>query len=641
MQDDYTRDTWSVPVEDMQRKERENFLKALAGRVRARGAQKLLKIIHARVPIIKFEDHITGVEVDVAIDSIGAQFKSVAVGIIASIDWRVGALVRLIKLWARRHNLNDSSTGTFNSYALTLLIIFHCQTRSPAILPPLAELFGGSSSRNTSTSRNGGEDDDNPEERPMHDHRRPDLTRLRDMQHKVTRFKAEAQRLHRSGEKVKNQETLLELLSSFFSLFQGLMRSWNGPDEALSRVLCRVRVNTWDGCVNYCPWTDKRDGAYHCSIEDPFDSTDNVGRTIREDGTIGRILVCVDQAVHICAGTLTLDKFEHGLEELFGAEVLGAAYLNDQKLLERGKLQNATEAVLPTALWVPESLEEYVLGTQSIVEPETNGHRGLKSSNGSSLGGDDGGGGDGGSQSCPDIFSPGAVLEFPKLTLNGESPFLSSSTMDDGTSEAAGTAGVEPSSPMDDDNNDKVESDLENDLESLFDKFPGSLYWDRLHVLLHQTTAALAVEAAEEAVKEAGKKAQRAARKEAKQLKDKKRRELKKSENDGGGEKKTAVVEEAKNKEGRAAAAAAAAAATLAREKPQGEGQKPNRRERRRNGGGRGKNINGAPGGGDGSSGPTTNDANGGKQNGGGNRRKQQPRPAVVVVPRPSPPPGL
>ncbi len=37
-------------------------------------------------------------------------------------DWRFGALVRLVKLWARTACINDSSMGTFNSFALTLMV---------------------------------------------------------------------------------------------------------------------------------------------------------------------------------------------------------------------------------------------------------------------------------------------------------------------------------------------------------------------------------------------------------------------------------------------------------------------------------------------------------------------------------------
>ena len=62
-------------------------------------------------------------------------------GLLAGLDWRFGAMVRLVKLWARHHSLNDSSQGTFNSFALTLLIVFHLQNRTPAVLPPLYQLF--------------------------------------------------------------------------------------------------------------------------------------------------------------------------------------------------------------------------------------------------------------------------------------------------------------------------------------------------------------------------------------------------------------------------------------------------------------------------------------------------------------------
>lgn len=37
-------------------------------------------------------------------------------------DWRFGALLRLVKLWARHYGINDSANGTFNSFALTLLV---------------------------------------------------------------------------------------------------------------------------------------------------------------------------------------------------------------------------------------------------------------------------------------------------------------------------------------------------------------------------------------------------------------------------------------------------------------------------------------------------------------------------------------
>ncbi len=617
MRDDFTGTSWSVPVEDLQRKERENFLHALAGRVRARGAQNLQKITHARVPIIKFKDIVTNVEVDVSIDSIGAQFKSVAIGIVASMDWRVGALVRLIKLWARHHNLNDSSTGTFNSFALTLLVIFHCQTRSPAILPPIAELFGcddGAIER----VRNG-EGEVYPEERPMHDHKRPDLLILRDMQTEV-KMRAAAKTLQAKNNKNnnrnsasagENQETLLELLSSFFALLQGLMEAWNGPDDALSRVLCRVRVDTWHGCLKYAPWTDKKDGAYHCSIEDPFDFTDNVGRTIR-DSTIDRILHVLDEAVQNCTGAV--HGIELGLEHLFGEDLLAEASMNDFQLVELGILDvDRLSCVPPTELWVPESLQGYVSTRQPFIEPESNIRRGGRRSS-------SGGGGGSSLLVRPDISSPGAVLEFPKLSLEGEKPFA-----------AAGRTSVFSagfSAPMD------VDGEEDGNEDSSY--AAGSIHWDELQILVNQTHAVIAAEDAEEAVREAEREAHRAARKEAKQRKERARKSLKDATKNASSSEKPAVIEVSKNTAGEGGTKAGSQGGQAGQDQPV---KKPNRRERRR---GKGR-------GGGGGKGDADNDTTAGDNNGGGNGgrrasnksgKKKQPQ-AVLVVPRPPPPPGL
>ena len=42
-------------------------------------------------------------------------------------EWRFGALVRLVKLWARRWGVNDSTAGTLNSFALTMLVRGGCR----------------------------------------------------------------------------------------------------------------------------------------------------------------------------------------------------------------------------------------------------------------------------------------------------------------------------------------------------------------------------------------------------------------------------------------------------------------------------------------------------------------------------------
>jgi DNA polymerase sigma len=56
-----------------------------------------------------------------SVASAGTRFKSEVLRALAAMDGRLPALVRLVKLWAGRHALNDATSGTFNSHALTLM----------------------------------------------------------------------------------------------------------------------------------------------------------------------------------------------------------------------------------------------------------------------------------------------------------------------------------------------------------------------------------------------------------------------------------------------------------------------------------------------------------------------------------------
>ena len=66
--------------------------------------------------------------------------KSAVLGAMANLDPRYRDLVFLIKMWAKNFDCNDATSGTFNSFALSLMSLFHLQTRSPPILPPALRL---------------------------------------------------------------------------------------------------------------------------------------------------------------------------------------------------------------------------------------------------------------------------------------------------------------------------------------------------------------------------------------------------------------------------------------------------------------------------------------------------------------------
>jgi len=67
----------------------------------------------------------TGLDCDISVASGAARFKSTVLRYLADIDNRFGSLVRLVKLWAGAHGMNDAAAGTFNSFALTLMVRVH------------------------------------------------------------------------------------------------------------------------------------------------------------------------------------------------------------------------------------------------------------------------------------------------------------------------------------------------------------------------------------------------------------------------------------------------------------------------------------------------------------------------------------
>ncbi|KAI3832430.1 hypothetical protein MKX03_020664 [Papaver bracteatum] len=83
---------------------------------------------NARIPLLVVEsNNHNNITCDISINNYAGVFKSIFLG------WE----------WAKSEGINNSRDGTFTSYALSLLVIFHFQTCEPPVLPPLKELHTG------------------------------------------------------------------------------------------------------------------------------------------------------------------------------------------------------------------------------------------------------------------------------------------------------------------------------------------------------------------------------------------------------------------------------------------------------------------------------------------------------------------
>ncbi|XP_057804061.1 protein HESO1 [Salvia miltiorrhiza] len=125
------------------KKHKQTLLADVIKALRKKGGFRRLQFIsNARVPIVKFEGNFN-ISCDLSVNNLSGQMKSKILFWISGIDNRFRDLVLLVKEWAKTHHINDSKSGTLNSYCLSLLVLFHFQTLEPAILPPLIEIYPG------------------------------------------------------------------------------------------------------------------------------------------------------------------------------------------------------------------------------------------------------------------------------------------------------------------------------------------------------------------------------------------------------------------------------------------------------------------------------------------------------------------
>ncbi|XP_054168918.1 poly(A) RNA polymerase gld-2 homolog A-like [Oppia nitens] len=106
------------------------------------GLSRHTQVIPALVPILKFVDSSSGLEVNINLNRTVTIKNSHLLSLYNQMDGRVGPLILALKLWARSRNINSGFNNTLTSYSISLMAIFFMQSVCrPPVLPSLQQDF--------------------------------------------------------------------------------------------------------------------------------------------------------------------------------------------------------------------------------------------------------------------------------------------------------------------------------------------------------------------------------------------------------------------------------------------------------------------------------------------------------------------
>lgn len=101
-----------------------------------------LKLIRAKVPILKFRDRISSIECDLNVNNSVGIRNTHLLNAYSQLDSRVAPLVQFVKFWAKHQNINDASQGTISSYSLSLMVLHYLQCGcKPSAVPSLQLMY--------------------------------------------------------------------------------------------------------------------------------------------------------------------------------------------------------------------------------------------------------------------------------------------------------------------------------------------------------------------------------------------------------------------------------------------------------------------------------------------------------------------
>ncbi len=237
---------------------------------------ELLAIATARVPVVKFRDPATGLGCDICFNNGLALRNSGLLATYSALDPRVRPLAFAVKQWAKNRRVNTTFEGTLSSYAYVLMVIQFLQCRRPPVVPVLQDMTGGAL-----RGRN----------------RRKVMVSGFDTYYYAS---LDDKRLIEFG--AKNGENVGRLLFEFF-MFYGFL--FHFKDKVISPRTGRTLSKEEKG------WTKPVDKAnksnYWFCLEDPFEVTHNLGRTV-DKGSLFNLRYEFRRAASILAGAFPWEE---------------------------------------------------------------------------------------------------------------------------------------------------------------------------------------------------------------------------------------------------------------------------------------------------------------------------------------------
>lgn len=222
-------------------------------------------------------------------------FKSAVLQLLHDITPKFGELFSLVKLWAKARGINDPGQGTFNSYSLSLLVIFHLQNLSPPLLPPLAVLL-----------------EDLNDDIFLSSERECVHIGEEDLRCAMERGAAWSRR-NPAGIPWEPFDLLLTFFSRLDQMFQN--RRQGTSSERIGKELV---VSTYEGRLIPRDIHHHKQDSLFC-IEDPFAWKENTARTLHQHEVVWIIRDHVEDSLFVAAAAYgSVDAGHMALQGLFG-----------------------------------------------------------------------------------------------------------------------------------------------------------------------------------------------------------------------------------------------------------------------------------------------------------------------------------